>query len=250
MKSLLIPISHLVRLLVAAIEAEDGVLLSMTDTMLLLKVYIIGGITFIPLLLVLSISAFMILAPRASKDQGKEKTKVPKQPPHDPKATKSGWLHLKREFEPDPILSVDESYTSMIIAGYKSLVEHKDVQHRPKPKARYIFWAVLKSRTLYIYQDESCDEIVVALNLESIEIEIHPPGLLDAELFTKRTAIKLQIDTSQGVLSDDKDKDKDSSNSESDDSLDITNKSKPFFIHAMNLVDFEGKFSISRCMKS
>ncbi|TIA77804.1 hypothetical protein E3P89_04051 [Wallemia ichthyophaga] len=242
MKSLLIRIGQLV---LAAIQIKDSVFSSMTDLKLILQVYFIGGITFIPLLLVLSISAFIILAPRASKDQAKEKPKVLKQPLQDSKVTKSGWLHLKRDFELDPTLSVDESYASMIIAGYKSLVENKDVQHRPKPKARYIFWAVLKSRTLYIYTDDSCDEIVVALNLDSIDVSIYPPGLLDAELFTKRTAIKLQIDSSHGVSNDymdkenNKDKDKDSSNSEIDDTLDVTNKSKPYFIHALNLVDFE-----------
>ncbi|TIA85104.1 hypothetical protein E3P99_04075 [Wallemia hederae] len=215
----------------------------MTNLALLVQVYIVGGITFIPLLALLCFSAFMLLAPRASSDEAKERNKATKPPPHDPKITKSGWLHVKREFEVDPVLSVDESYTSMLIAGYKSLVEHKDVQHRPRPKARHIFWAVLKSRTLYIYQDESCDDIVIALNLESISVDIHPQGLLDAELFTKRTAIKLQIDTSQGVPNDDKTSDKDKeSNSDMEDVLDVTNKSKPFFVHALNLVDMEDWF--------
>lgn len=101
-----------------------------------------------------------------------------------------------------------------------------------------MFWAVLKARTLYVYQDESCDEIVIALNMESINVDIHPEGLLDAELFTKRTAIKLTIDYDQGVLLDEKEKE--SSNGESGDVLDVTNKVKPFYIHAMGLVEYEG----------
>ncbi|EIM20692.1 hypothetical protein WALSEDRAFT_60804 [Wallemia mellicola CBS 633.66] len=206
---------------------------NMTDYKLLAQVYFLGGITFLPLLAILSISFFMLLAPRDKN----ETKKLPKNPNQDAKVSKSGWLHIKRDFEVDPTLSVDESYTSMIIAGYRSWVEHKDVQHRPRPKARHMFWAVLKARTLYVYQDESCDEIVIALNMESINVDIHPEGLLDAELFTKRTAIKLTIDYDQGVLLDEKEKE--SSNGESGDVLDVTNKVKPFYIHAMGLVEYE-----------
>jgi hypothetical protein len=160
--------------------------------------YILGGITFIPLLLVGSlVFAFFTAEPIDSASPkpiayhtneanvAEEKSlssSSPSSTSTKPRApTLKTWLTVRRTFEASP-----SSYISLV----RTLLDARSAHPR---RAEDAYYAVLKGAILYLYEDEAMSECAAAIDVARCHVRVFPEqGLLDGELFAKRNALLIR----------------------------------------------------------
>ena len=236
----------------------------------LVYAYVIGGLTFIPLVLACAIfytvyTSVPVSDPNDPMPQVTEATEEkdptatltsPSLKPTDlpfspdlrelPKVRK-GWLTVRRTFEES---TSDGSYVTLMRSFLDT--RSKDPK-RSRPKD--MWYVALKGKVLYLYEDEGMTEVEVAIELGGHEVVIFPEGLLDGELFAKRNAIclkpkpgsssqgtpKLSRKTSFGSgSSEDGERKAPSEKAEKvEEKKEVITPSTPWFIFVSNIIEME-----------
>ena len=171
----------------AATVQDEHLLYSMFYTFLI--VYILGGLTFVPLVIVCGLVYTFYTAdpidppslqPNVSHSSiVKEKRSSSSSTTTDNRVpTLKTWLTVRRTFEALP-----SSYISLV----RTLLDSRSAHAR---RAEDAYFAVLKGATLYLYEDEAMSECTAAIDVARCHVRVFPEeGLLDGELFAKRNAL-------------------------------------------------------------
>ncbi|GAA5906001.1 hypothetical protein JCM8208_006314 [Rhodotorula glutinis] len=166
----------------------------MVSVVSLAVIYVVGGLTFLPLCAALLVaivfysSPAVVVPPKTGipalvDDQGDDA---------EPRTVyRAGWLTVRRTYEPMKEGTGDGTYAGMLASSYRSFMDQRSRDpRRSKPKDR--FFAVLKQKTLFLYEGEEQAECWAAIDVAAHDVVIYPEDNVDGELYVKRTAIELK----------------------------------------------------------
>lgn len=175
----------------------------------LLFVYVVGGLTFVPLVLAALVALIVYTSPvvedaeersvkgghagaAATEEKLDDATVAIKdRPKAATKIYRSGWLTVRRTFEVVQDSNPDAGYMDMVTSSYRSFLDARSRDpKRSRPKDR--FYAVLKDSILFLYEDDQESDCFAAIKMTLHDVVIYPEGLIDGELFMKRNAICLR----------------------------------------------------------
>ncbi|CAG8716346.1 3898_t:CDS:2 [Dentiscutata erythropus] len=178
----------------------------MTSLGTFLLVYLIGGLTFVPLVITL----VFLVAYRPWVSKQKSETifdAVPEEIKQSNKNDKScskddtnfhkvGWLRVTKFYE-SPTASNGSTLGNIMKMGIQTFMDGKNPQLK---RHKDSFFVVLKHNTLFMYDSEGqldCKGIIIVSNYD---VSMYPENLPDNEIFLKKTSIKLS--TKKSIFAD------------------------------------------------
>lgn len=178
----------------------------------LIIAYILGGLTFIPILL---LSAYLLnrknrAISKVTSSNALEEEKQEEITSQQGQFYKVGWLNVTRDQKlvnkSTSIGNIVKSYLSGNNGNSSSnnLNEVSSATNVKENNATY--FAVLKFNTLYLYDSELQLDCKTIINISNYNVQIYPYGLKDFELFSKVNRIQLKKRKSL-ISSDDMEKD-------------------------------------------
>lgn len=147
-----------------------------------LLIYITGGLTFLPLVLIFAFvynkGGIQTLIPRPKV---KPEAHVYKDP--DTVIVKKGWIRITNQYQPKmPEINVVNS--TGIISGIHSYVSKEQ-------QKKGLVYAILKHGTLFCYESEKQEDIVMILPMQDFTVSLYPPNKPDTPegLIYSRTVV-------------------------------------------------------------
>ncbi|KAG9011612.1 hypothetical protein FRB94_000776 [Tulasnella sp. JGI-2019a] len=181
----------------------------------LLLVYVLGGLTFLPLAAVAFVAGLIYLSPPVgdtdvakrqkealfAESAQAEITEKEKQSTASTKPLQASWLVVRRTFEepPDNNASYVGNLMRSLYDNSKQSISSSSSSNPRRPKDT--FYAMLKGTVLYLYEDEAGSDCYAALQIAAYDVEVFSENkqMTDGELFAKRNAIRLRAkDTAKG----------------------------------------------------
>ncbi|KAI8984182.1 hypothetical protein BDF20DRAFT_858419 [Mycotypha africana] len=160
-------------------------------------IYLIGGITFVPLL---AIAGLIYLKGISTfKRSAATKASVPEVEPitrvrnPDDVVVKKGWIRLTNQYQPKmpEVQTSNNNGSNGIISGIQSYVSGNG-GNQPNNK-KGVMYAVLKHRTLYCYETEDQQEVAMVLPMQEYSVSLFPIAKAkpEGEVYGKRAVIRL-----------------------------------------------------------
>ncbi|KAG1335781.1 hypothetical protein G6F62_006517 [Rhizopus arrhizus] len=139
--------------------------------------YFLGGITFIPLVIIIAyiihfITRHFTFTPIINTIANQDQI-ITNQ------SYKIGWLQVHKNKIIKETSSIGDRVVSYISRNNSQIDNH-------------LYYSVLKHNILYLYDSEKQLDCKQVINLTNHKVSIHPPGLTDAELFSKPQHIKIE----------------------------------------------------------
>ncbi|KAI8886251.1 hypothetical protein K501DRAFT_178110, partial [Backusella circina FSU 941] len=141
--------------------------------------YIVGGVTFVPLLAFIIYFWFLptkdVSANNNQKENPEEKEEKEEKVAN---GIQKGWIRLSNQYQP----KMPES-AKKLMSGIHSIVS--------KPKG--MFYAVLHKENLVCYESEKKEHPIMALNMKEYHVSIYPKSQTENELYGRTTTFRLNI---------------------------------------------------------
>jgi len=217
--------------------------------------YLLGGITFIPLviagLILYTVYTSIPVAETLPADASKTRVQpdvdansnsddapiLPSLETNDLPRTRKGWLTMRRTFEES---ALDGGYV-MLVRSFIDARSKDSKRSRPKD----MWFVVLKEKVLYLYEDEQMTDCGAVIELGGHDVVIYPEGLLDGELFTRRHAICIRPKAQEkenadpAVSKEAKATTQDSHTERKEDATDSSSSASPWYIFVRTIVEME-----------
>ena len=147
----------------------------MVDLKEVIVIYLIGGFTFIPiLLLVIYFLSASPTTPLVEKEKEAKQAQAHQE--------KKGWIRLTKRYKPK---GLSESNVAVLMSGIQSYVQGA------KRQKEHVY-AELKCGALFIYEsDQANEECKIIIPVHNYTVSIYPEKSQDNDIFSKPIALKL-----------------------------------------------------------
>ncbi|KAI7905216.1 uncharacterized protein BX663DRAFT_502134 [Cokeromyces recurvatus] len=166
-----------------------------------LIIYMIGGITLLPIIGLATIMYMMGNIKPLLPNQKPTPKLMEKEDPNDANVTK-GWIRLINQYQPKmPEIHSGHNTNGGIISGIQSYVSggnnngnNNNSNNTNNKNKKGVYYAVLKNGILSCYESEKQQEVIMSLSLQDYHVSLYPPNSEtkpEGEIYGRRAVIRL-----------------------------------------------------------